>query len=265
MVLTRSFIRCGPKLSFGLRGWLCFFLIVNMSVSSCNAIQSSAPFKQRPNVIIILTDDLDFSLMPFVKNTEALIGKNGATFTNYFVTTPLCCPSRSSMIRGQYPHNTRVLSNDFPAGSFRRFFVDGDESETLAVWLKRAGYQTSLIGKYLNGYPILQVTTISLPVGQTGMLCFINCQVVRGIGITGTRWLKMGRWLSMITPLKIIVPMCLKKNRSNLLTKGRQTANHFFFYYPSMRRMGRASQPCVTLKCLRDWCILKSHPLMKRI
>jgi N-acetylglucosamine-6-sulfatase len=142
------------KIRFRLAGLFALFLIVNISISSCSAIQSGVLFKRPPNIIIILTDDMDLSLMPFVKNTEALIGKNGATFTNYFVTSPLCCPSRSSMLRGQYPHNTHVLSNDFPAGSFKRFFVDGSESETLAVWLDRAGYKTSLVGKYLNGYPI---------------------------------------------------------------------------------------------------------------
>src|SRR6266540_2791769 len=130
------------RIKFRLAVLVVLFLIVNISVSSCGTM-----FSPPPNVIIILTDDMDMGLMPFVKNTEALIGGKGATFTNYFVTSPLCCPSRSSMLRGQYPHNTHVLSNDFPAGSFRRFFVDGSESETLAVWLERSGYQTSLIGQ----------------------------------------------------------------------------------------------------------------------
>jgi arylsulfatase A-like enzyme len=130
------------------------FVIVNMVASACGVIQSTALFEKRPNVIVVLTDDMDMSLMPFVKNTEALIGEKGATLTNYFITDSLCCPSRSSNLRGQYPHNTKVLTNDFPEGGFRRFFVDGEEKETLAVWLQRAGYRTSLVGKYLNGYPI---------------------------------------------------------------------------------------------------------------
>jgi len=67
-------------------------------------------FHSKPNFIIILTDDLDYTLMPFMPNTNKLIGEQGATFTNYFVTTPLCCPSRSSMLRGQYAHNTQVAS-----------------------------------------------------------------------------------------------------------------------------------------------------------
>ena len=142
------------KVGFQLSRLTVLFLIVNMVVPACSVIQSSDLFKPRPNVIVILTDDMDMSLMPFVKNTEALIGEKGATFTNYFISDSLCCPSRSSNLRGQYSHNTHILTNSFPEGGFRRFFSEGEESETLAVWLKRAGYQTSLIGKYLNGYPI---------------------------------------------------------------------------------------------------------------
>ncbi len=142
------------KIKFRLAGLFVLFLIVNMGVSACDAIQSVAMFSPPPNIIIILTDDMDLSLLPYLKNTDTLIAKKGAAFTNYFVTASICCPSRASMLRGQYPHNTNVLSNNFPEGGFKRFFVDGDESETLAVWLNREGYQTSLIGKYMNGYPI---------------------------------------------------------------------------------------------------------------
>jgi arylsulfatase A-like enzyme len=147
---------------FRIASVVVLFLIVSISVSACDAIQSNPP----PNVIIILTDDMDLSLMPFLENTNALIAKNGATFTNYFATSSLCCPSRASMLRGQYPHNTNVLSNNFPIGGFRRFFVDGSESETLAVWLNREGYQTSLIGKYLNGYPVFAGSNY-VPAGWT--------------------------------------------------------------------------------------------------
>jgi len=145
-----------------LFGLILLFLIVNMSISACDVTQSGP----RPNIVSILTDDMDSSLMPYLENTNELIGKNGATFTNYFVTSSLCCPSRASMLRGQYPHNTDVLSNNFPEGGFRRFFVDGDEAETLAVWLNREGYQTSLIGKYLNGYPVFAGSNY-VPAGWT--------------------------------------------------------------------------------------------------
>jgi len=102
----------------------------------------------KPNIIVIETDDqrwhtIDY--MPTVKNR--LIGE-GITFTNSFVTTSLCCPSRSSFLTGLYAHNHGVLTNSYPDGGVEKF----NDNSTLATWLKGAGYSTSLIGKYLNGY-----------------------------------------------------------------------------------------------------------------
>jgi arylsulfatase A-like enzyme len=108
-------------------------------------------FKDSPNIIIILTDDMDNSLMPYMPTTNQLIGEQGAVFNNYFITTPLCCPSRSSMLRGQYAHNTDILEN---SPGFARFFKLKEEEQTLNVWLQDAGYRTALYGKYLNNYPV---------------------------------------------------------------------------------------------------------------
>ena len=127
-------------------GMITFFLLT-IAIPSCGILPSG---KEKPNIVIILTDDLDFRLMRYLKNTDALIAQKGAVFTNYFVTSPLCCPSRTSMFRGQYPHNTNVMEN---TPGFKRFFDRKEETETLAVWLKRAGYNTGLMGKYLNLYP----------------------------------------------------------------------------------------------------------------
>lgn len=109
------------------------------------------PFKDTPNVIIILTDDMDNALMPYMPKTNQLIGEQGATFSNYFITTPLCCPSRASMLRGQYAHNTDILEN---SPGFARFFKLQEEEHTLNIWLQNAGYRTALFGKYLNNYPV---------------------------------------------------------------------------------------------------------------
>lgn len=103
-----------------------------------------------PNIIFILTDDLDFTLMPYMENTNKLIGEQGATFTNYFVTSSACCPSRASTLRGQYPHNTGVLEN---SPGFERFYENGNDVSTIATWLKSAGYKNSYMGKYMNLYP----------------------------------------------------------------------------------------------------------------
>ncbi len=117
-----------------------FFFIVN----------HTRLFKESPNIIVIMTDDLDWQLMPYLPKTNELIGDQGATFTNFIITTPLCCPSRASILRGQYAHNTEILEN---APGFVLFFRLDGEADTLPVWLNKAGYETSLAGKYLNNYP----------------------------------------------------------------------------------------------------------------
>jgi len=103
-----------------------------------------------PNIIFILTDDLDFPLMPYMENTNKLIGQEGATFTNYFVSSSSCCPSRASIFRGQYPHNTTILEN---SPGFEQFYRNGKDEDTLATCMKSAGFKNSFLGKYLNLYP----------------------------------------------------------------------------------------------------------------
>ena len=71
---------------------------------------------------------------------------------NYFVSDSLCCPSRSSILTGNFPHDTGVYSNFGASGGFQVFYDRGEELRTFAVALQRAGYETALMGKYLNGY-----------------------------------------------------------------------------------------------------------------
>ena len=117
---------------------------------------AAAPSGKKPNVVFILTDDLDLTsyLDPsrFPKVNSLLVDK-GTTFSNFFVTDSLCCPSRSSILRGQYVHQHDVLGNLPPAGGYQKFHANGDEKSTVATWLHAAGYRTGLLGKYLNGYP----------------------------------------------------------------------------------------------------------------
>lgn len=115
----------------------------------------SAPKRplQRPNLILIVTDDLDVRALSMLPKLRALFADKGTTFTNAFVTTPTCCPSRASILRGQYAHNHLVQTNERPDGGFQKFYSLGLESSTVATWLQAAGYKTVLIGKYLNDYP----------------------------------------------------------------------------------------------------------------
>jgi N-acetylglucosamine-6-sulfatase len=100
----------------------------------------------RPNIIVITTDDQPLSMLhaKYMPNTLREIGGAGTTFTNAVVTTPLCCPSRASLMTGEYAHNHEVLANHY---SLLR-----DKTNVLPVWLRQAGYRTAHVGKFLNGY-----------------------------------------------------------------------------------------------------------------
>jgi len=112
----------------------------------------------RPNIVFILTDDLDIeypaaSWIDHFPRLRALLADQGSTFSNSFVSLSLCCPSRTTILRGQYAHNTEIFTNALPGGGFQKVFNLGEEQSTVATWLRDAGYRTVLLGKYLNGYP----------------------------------------------------------------------------------------------------------------
>ncbi len=121
-----------------------------ISAASGSAIAAPAT---RPNIVFVLTDDQDTQSIAVMPRLKTLLIDRGTSFSNFFVTYSLCCPSRSTILRGQYPHNHQVLSNTPPNGGFARFHSLGNENSTIATWLKGAGYRTVLMGKYLNGYP----------------------------------------------------------------------------------------------------------------
>ena len=75
----------------------------------------------------------------------------GVTFDNNFVSYSLCCPSRASILTGNYPHNTGVFTNSTPDGGWK-VFHEGAERDTIGTQLQQTGYQTGFMGKYMNGY-----------------------------------------------------------------------------------------------------------------
>jgi N-acetylglucosamine-6-sulfatase len=113
-----------------------------------NARQAGA---ERPNIVFVLTDDLAWNLVRYMPHVLAM-ERAGETFSNYFVTDSLCCPSRASILSGRFPHDTRVFDNSPPEGGYSVFHERGEERSTFAVALQRQGYDTALMGKYLNGY-----------------------------------------------------------------------------------------------------------------
>ena len=106
--------------------------------------------QRRPNIVLIMDDDQSVNLQQFLTKTNAAIAGKGVTFDNSFVNYSLCCPSRSTMLTGQYAHNHGVRGNKPPTGGYSK--LAPTLGNTLPVWLQRAGYYTAHIGKFLNGY-----------------------------------------------------------------------------------------------------------------
>lgn len=103
--------------------------------------------QDRPNIVFIVTDDQRWDTVEYMPQTLALLADQGIRFTNAFVTTPLCGPSRASMLTGNYARHHGVRTN---FGGIRALI--GPDNSTIATWLHDVGYRTSMIGKYMVGY-----------------------------------------------------------------------------------------------------------------
>jgi N-acetylglucosamine-6-sulfatase len=118
---------------------------------------------QRPSFVVIQTDDqtldqlyaayrvggTEVQAMPY---TLSLLANRGITFSRYYVSYPLCCPSRVSLLTGRYAHNHNDRGNVPPNGGFTGFKARQAYSHNIATWLQGAGYRTIHVGKFLNGY-----------------------------------------------------------------------------------------------------------------
>jgi N-acetylglucosamine-6-sulfatase len=127
-------------------------LLALTGLAAANTVTAGAESLQqraRPNVLVIMTDDQTVESLRVMGQVKTLLADQGATFDNSFASFSLCCPSRATFLTGQYAHNHGVMGNAPPEGGYAKL----DNSNTLPVWLQRAGYHTVHVGKYLNGYP----------------------------------------------------------------------------------------------------------------
>ena len=107
----------------------------------------------RPNIIFVLTDDLDYSSVQKMPQIRSRLIEEGLSLEEAFVSHPVCCPSRATILTGLYDHNHHVISNAPPDGGFQKFVSEGHEENSIATHLQDGGYRTAYFGKYLNGYP----------------------------------------------------------------------------------------------------------------
>ena len=132
---------------------------------SAGADRASAQVGGRPNFVVIQTDDQTYASLVdrrvgrrTMPKTRSLLIDQGTTFENYFATHPRCCPSRASLLTGQYSHNHGIVENYL---GYARF----DHQRALPVWLDDAGYTTGQIGKLLNGYRGSSLEALPVPPG----------------------------------------------------------------------------------------------------
>ncbi|PLN80394.1 Arylsulphatase [Aspergillus taichungensis] len=137
-------------------------------LAACNAFPnqqstlSSRETPKKPNFLFVITDDQDLQLNSTAYTPHILrhIKDKGIDFTNHFVTTSLCCPSRVSLWTGRQAHNTNVTDVKPPWGGYPKFVERGFNEDWFPVWMQNAGYNTFYTGKLMNAQ---SVTTYNKP------------------------------------------------------------------------------------------------------
>jgi N-acetylglucosamine-6-sulfatase len=136
----------------GVTGAVVLALACGGNTPSQSPAPTPAPTPRvRPNLVVIVVDDLDVPTYLQLSRIRDVMASQGLSFTHAYAAQPLCAPSRASILTGQYTHNHQVFSNHAPDGGFPAF--RRLEQSTIATWLKGAGYHTALVGKYINDYP----------------------------------------------------------------------------------------------------------------
>lgn len=107
----------------------------------------------KPNIVLILLDDAEEAMTSSMPKIRSALVDRGLRFTNAFANTPLCGPSRSNILTGQFSHNTGVLGNVGSDSGYPAFRSGGYDANNFGPWLKAAGYRTGIFGKYENDYP----------------------------------------------------------------------------------------------------------------
>jgi arylsulfatase A-like enzyme len=146
------------------------------------AIAQTASPEGPPDIVLIVTDDQRWDTLWAMPTVSERLAARGIAFSDAFVVNPLCCPSRASILTGNYSHTHLVYRQDPPFGRFDWF----DDSSTLATWLDEAGYRTGLFGKYIDGGQNAAVTGY-VPPGWDRWVAFVHAEMLDyGLTFDGT-------------------------------------------------------------------------------
>lgn len=114
--------------------------------ASSGFVTETAGRGTRPNIIVMMADDLGMTAWRRGLPAAREILEGGTMFRDSFVASPLCCPSRAAFLSGRYGHNNGVLAN---TPGYPDLKVAG---ELLSTRLDGAGYRTAMVGKFMNGW-----------------------------------------------------------------------------------------------------------------
>src|SRR5215204_4698856 len=131
--------------------WVALVVLLSLGIS-CSNRRNTGVLTAKPNIVFILADDMRKDDLKYMPKTRSVLGDKGMYFSNAYVSNALCCPTRATIMRGQYAHNTGVWTNKGSSGGLRAYRHNGNEKDNVATRLGAAGYRTGLFGKYLNQY-----------------------------------------------------------------------------------------------------------------
>jgi N-acetylglucosamine-6-sulfatase len=132
---------------------------------------AAAQGAEPPNIVLVVTDDQRWDTLWAMPTVTNELVRKGVRFTNAFAVNPLCCPSRASILTGTYSHTNGVWSNAAGKHGGMKVF---DDRPTIATWLRGAGYETMLAGKYINGYSAGNAPFTYVPPGWDNWLAFFG-------------------------------------------------------------------------------------------
>ena len=134
------------------------FIIIILAILTGNECESSSlnPAASRPNIVLILADDLGYNDVSYNGATEIKtpnidrLASEGVIFSNGYVADPICGPSRAGILTGRYPARFGMSSN-FAYASFDHKHGLPVTETTFATRVKNAGYRTGVVGKWHLG------------------------------------------------------------------------------------------------------------------